>query len=127
MTISAAIVMCNLYFDIAARGDTLTCSLGAGHNGVLISKPRNLHILKFITILNKIKDKTGLYAIVLATKGNWSEFYGGNIINKYLVVVPVKKVIFSTIEEHLDMVWGNEWSRLRGHRQNFGNKTNEYI
>ena len=33
-TIAAAIVMCNLYYAIAAKGDTLTCSLGAGHNGV---------------------------------------------------------------------------------------------
>ena len=78
---------------------------------------RNLHISKFITILNKIKVKTGLYTIVLATKRNWSEFYGGDIINEDLVVVPAKKVILPNIEAHLDMVWCNEWSHLRGHRQ----------
>ena len=43
-TIAAAIVMCNLYLAIAAKGDTLTCSLGAGHNGVRTSITRNLHI-----------------------------------------------------------------------------------
>ena len=52
-TITAAIVMCNLYIDIAAKGDTLTCSLGAGNKGVLISKTRNLHISKFITIFEQ--------------------------------------------------------------------------
>ena len=67
--------------------------------------------------MNKIKVKTGLYTNVLATNRNWSEFYGGNIINEDLVVVPAKKVILPTIEAHLNMVWCNEWSRLRGHRQ----------
>ena len=100
-TIAAAIVMCNLYFAIAAKADTLTCSLGVGYNGVQTSITRNLHISKFITILNKIKVKTGLYTIVLATKRNWSEFYGGNITNEDLVVVPAKKVILPTIEAHL--------------------------
>ena len=32
-TIAVANVMCNLYLAIATKGDTLTCSLGAGHNG----------------------------------------------------------------------------------------------
>ena len=116
-TIAAAIIMCNLNFVIAAKGDTLTSSLGAGHNGVLTSKTRNLNISKFITILNKFKDKTGLYTIVLATKRNWSEFYGDNIVNEDLVVVPAKKVILPTIEAYLYMVWCNEWSRLSSHRQ----------
>ena len=49
--------------------------------------------MKFIIFLNKIKDKIGLYAIVLATKRNWSEFYSGNTINEDLVVLPAKKVI----------------------------------
>ena len=83
-TIAVATVMCNLHLAIATKGDTLTCSLGAGHNGVRTLITRNLHISKFITILNKIKVKTGLYTIVVSTKCNWSEFYGGDIKKGYL-------------------------------------------
>ena len=36
-TIAVAHVMCNLYLAIATKGDTLTCSLDAGHNGVQTS------------------------------------------------------------------------------------------
>ena len=116
-TIAVATVMCNLYLAIATKGDTLTWSLGVGHNGVRTSITRNLHISKFITILNKIKVKTGLYIIVVATKCNWSEFYGGDIINEDLVVAPAKKVILPTIDAHLDKLWCSEWTCLRAHRQ----------
>ena len=74
-TIAVANVMCKLYLAIATKGDTLTCSLGAGHNGVHTSITRNVHISKLITTLNKIKVKTGLYTIVMATKCNWSESF----------------------------------------------------
>ena len=83
--------MCNLYLAIATKGDTLTCSLGAGHNGVRASITRNVHISKFIVTLNKIKVKTGLDNIVTALKCNWLEYYGGNTINENLVEVPNKK------------------------------------
>ena len=116
-TIAVANAMCNLYFTIATKGDTLTCSLGAGHNGVQTSITRNLHISKLITTLNKIKVKTGLYTIVVATKCNWSEFYGGDIINEDLVVEPNKKVILPTIDAHLNNLWCRKWSGLKGHRQ----------
>ena len=102
VTVAVANVMGNLYLAIATKGDTLTCSLGAGHNGVQTSITRNLHILKLITTFNKIKVKTGLYTIVMASKCNWSEFYGGNITNEDLVVEPGKKVILPTIDAHLN-------------------------
>ena len=60
-TIAAANKVCNLYLVSALKGDTLICSLGAGHNGVCVSITRNVHIANFIATLNKIKDKTGLY------------------------------------------------------------------
>ena len=106
-----------MYLAIATKGDTLTCSLGAGHNGVRTSITRNLHILKLITTLNKIKVKTGLYTIVVASKCNWSEFYGGDITNEDLVVEPDKKVILPTIDAHLNNIWCSEWTGLQGHRQ----------
>ena len=100
--------MCNLYLAIAAKGDTLTCSLGAGHNGVQTTITRNLHISKLITTLNKIKVKTGLCTIVMATKCNWSEFDGGDITSGDLVVEPNKKVILPTIDAHLNHLWCSE-------------------
>ena len=60
-TLAVANVMCKLYLAITTKGDTLTCSLGTGYNGVGTSITRNVHISKLITILNKIKVKTGLY------------------------------------------------------------------
>ena len=116
-TIAVANVMCKLYLAIASKGDTLTCSLGAGHNGVRTSITRNVRISKLITTLNKIKVKTGLYTIAMATKCNWSEFYGGNIMNEDLVVEPNKKIIIPTINAHLNNLWCSEWSDLKGHIQ----------
>ena len=60
VTITAANKVCNLYLVRALKGDTLICSLGAGHTGVHVSITRNVHIANFIATLNKIKDKTGL-------------------------------------------------------------------
>ena len=48
----------------ADKGDTFLCSLGDGHNGVHNSIIRNEHLANFITTLNEIKVKIGLYTIV---------------------------------------------------------------
>ena len=56
-TIAVTTVLCSWYFKHAARGDTLDCFLGASHKGVLVSKTRNIHLSRFISILNKIKDE----------------------------------------------------------------------
>ena len=82
--------MCNRYLSIATKGDTLICSLGAGHNSVWVSITRNVHIANPIATLNKIKVKTGLYTIVTALHCDWLEYAGGN--TKYEnFVVPNKK------------------------------------
>ena len=77
--------------------------------------PSSTLIILFLSFHFKVK--TGLYTIVVATKCNWSEFYGGNIINEDLVIEPEKKVILPTINAHLNNLWCSEWSGLRGHRQ----------
>ena len=115
--IAVANKMCTQYLTIALIGDTLICSLGAGHNGVHVSITRNVHIANFIATLNKVKDKTGLYIIVMALNCHWLEYAGGNTIYKYLIVVPNKKNIIPTIEAHLNNLWCSEWSGLRGHGQ----------
>ena len=116
-TIAVANEMCNLYLAIAIKGDTLICSLGAGHNGVRVSITRNFHISNLIATLNKIKDKTGLYTIVTALNCDWLEYVGGNTINKNFVIVPNKKTIIPTIDTHLNKLWCSEWSGLKGHSQ----------
>ena len=95
--IAIANKMCNLYLAIAIKGDTLICSLGAGHNGVHVSITRNVHISNLITTLHKIKDKTGLYTIVMALNCDWLEYVGGNTTNENLVVVPNKKLLFQLL------------------------------
>ena len=69
--IAAANKVCNLYLVCALKGDTLLCSLGAGHNCAHVSITRNVHVANFIETLNKVKDKTGLYIMVLALNCEW--------------------------------------------------------
>ena len=116
-TIAAANKVCNLYLVCALKGDTLICSLGAGHNGVHVSITRNMHIANFIATLNKIKDTTGLYIIVTALNCDWLEYAGGNTTYEDLIVVPNKKTIIPILEMHLNNLWCNKWSGLRGHHQ----------
>ena len=87
-TIAAANKVCNLYLVHALKGDTIICSLGAGHNGVHVSITRNMHIANFIATLNKIKDITGLYIIVTSLNCDWLEYASGNIMDEDLIVVP---------------------------------------
>ena len=115
--IAAANKVCNLYLVHALKGDTLLCSLGAGHNCAHVSITRNVHVANFIATLNKVKDKTGLYIIVTALNCDWLEYAGGNTTYENLIVAPNKKNIIPTLEMHLNDLWCNKWSGLRGHHQ----------
>ena len=116
-TIAVTTVLCSWYFNHAAMGDTLDCFLGAGHKCVFINKTRNIHISSFISILNKIKSKIGIYPIISPTKSNWSAFLAGNLSHDVLEIIPAKKVILPAIKNHLNELWYNEWSHLKGLRQ----------
>ena len=116
-TIAASNKVCNLFLGIALKGDTMVCSLGAGHNSAHISITRNVHISNFINTLYKIKDKTGLYIIITASKYDWLEYAGGNTTYEDLFVTPNKGVINPTIHKHLVSIWCNKWDGLRGHNQ----------
>ena len=83
--------MCNQYLVHALKGDTLICSLGAGHNCAHVSITRNVHVANFIATLNKAKDKTGLYIMVTALNCDLLEYAGGNTTYENLIVVPNKK------------------------------------
>ena len=89
-TITAANKVCNLYLVCALKGDTLLCSMGAGHNCAHVSITRNVHVANFIDTLNKIKDKTGLYIMVSALNCDWLEYAGGNTTYENLYVAPNK-------------------------------------
>ena len=93
-TIAAANKVCDLYLGHALKGDTLVCTLGAGHINVHASITRNVHISKFIATLNKIKGITGLYIIVTASNYDWLEFAGGKTTHENLFVMPNKKKTF---------------------------------
>ena len=116
-TIAATNKVCVQYLGRALKGDTLICSLGAGYNGVHASITRNVHISRFIATLNKIKYATGLYIIVEASNYNWLEYASGNTTYENIFVVPNKITINPTINSHLDDIWHNEWSNLKGHSQ----------
>ena len=109
--------MCDLFLGIALKGDTIVCSLGAGHNSAHISITRNVHISNFINTLHRIKDKTGLYIIIIASKYDWLEYAGGNTTYEDLFVTPNKKVINPPIYKHLVSTWCNKWDGLKGHNQ----------
>ena len=97
-TIISADQVCNYYLLHAMKGDTFLCSLGDGHNGVHTSIIRNAHLANFITTLNKIKVKTGLYTIVSGHKFDWLQYDSLNTINQELFIAPDKKSIIPTIE-----------------------------
>ena len=92
-TIAAANKVCDLFLGITLKGDTIVCSLGAGHNSAHISITRNVHVSNFINTLHRIKDKTGLYIIITASKYDWLEYAGGNTTYEDLFVTPNKNVI----------------------------------
>ena len=50
-TNAAANKVCNLYLVRALKGDTLLCSLGAGHNCAHVLITRNVHVANFIETL----------------------------------------------------------------------------
>ena len=116
-TIVAACKMCDLFLGCALKGDTLVCSLGAGHNSACFSITRNVHVSNLINTLHRIKDITGLYIIITASKHDWLEYAGGNTTYENLFVTPNKKVINPTINTHLVSIWCNKWDGLKGHNQ----------
>ena len=109
--------LCDLFLDHALKGDTLFCSLGAGHNSAHTSIIRNMHIHNLISTLHRVKDKTGLYIIIEGSKYDRLEYAGGNTTYKDLFVTPSKKVINPTINSYLDNQWCTNWESLKGHTQ----------
>ena len=106
-TIASTNKVCEQNLGHALKSNTLVCSLRAGYNGVRISITRNVHISRFISTLNKIKNITGLYIIVEASSYDWLEYASGNTTYENLYVIPNKISIIPTINTHLDDLWQN--------------------
>ena len=109
--------VCDLFLDHAIKGDTLLCSLGAGHKSACTSIIRNVHVHNLISTLHRIKDKTGLYIIIEGSKYDWLEYAGGDTIHEDLFVTPNKKVINPTINSYLENQWFKNWENIKGHSQ----------
>ena len=93
--------VCTIFLDHATRGDTLLCSLVAGHTCVCTSIIRNVHVHNLVSILNRIKDITGLYILMEGSKYDWLEYASNDTINVDLFVTPKKTVINWTAQPSL--------------------------
>ena len=116
-TIASADQVCNQYLVHADKGDSFLCSLGDSHNGVCNYIIRNEHLANFITTLNEIKVKIGLYTIVSGLKSDWLQYASHNTTYQELSLAPVKKSIIPTIESFLNDKWYKTWADLDGHAQ----------
>ena len=115
--IASTCKVCTIFLDHATRGDTLLCSLGAGHTCVRNSIIRNVHVHNLVSTLNQIKDKTGLYILMEGSKYDWLEYASNDTINVDLFVTPKKTVINLTIQSYLADQWANKWENIKGHAQ----------
>ena len=115
--IASTCKVCTTFLDHTTKGDTLLCSLGAGHISMRTYIIRNVHILNLISILNGIKDKTGLYILMEGSKYDWLEYANADTINEDLFVAPKKTVIIPTINSHLVDQWVKKWENTKGHAQ----------
>ena len=70
-----------------------------------------------VSILNKIKNKTGLYILMEGSKYDWLEYASNDTIYVGLFVTPKKDVINLTIQAYLDDLWATKWENIKGHAQ----------
>ena len=109
--------VCTILLEHATRGDTLLCSLGAGHTSVQNSIIRNIHVYNLVSTLNQIKNITGLYILMEGSKYDWLEYASNDTIYVDLFVTPKKDVINLTIQAYLADLWATKWDNIKGHAQ----------
>ena len=71
--LASTYIMCSKLLEHISKGDTLLCSLEAGYLSIQNSIIRNKHVYNLVSILNQIKNKTGLYIIMEGSKYDWLE------------------------------------------------------
>ena len=111
--ISSTCKVCTIFLDHATRGDTLLCSLGAGHTCVRNSIIRNVHVHNLVSTLNQIKDKTGLYILM---EYGWNMPVMTQLMWTFLLHQK-KTVINLTIQSYLADQWAIKWENIKGHAQ----------
>ena len=116
-TIASADQVCNQYMVHARKGDSFICALGDGQHGVRNPIIRNEHLANFISTLNSIKVKIGMYTIVTGLKSDWLQYANHNSIHQELILAPDKKTINPTIESFLNDQWFKSWDDIAGHAQ----------
>ena len=109
--------MCSTLLEHISKGDTLLCSLEAGYICVRNSIIRNKHVYNLVSILNQIKNKTGLYILMEGSKYDWLEYASNDTIHVDLFVTPKKDVINLTIHAYLADLWVTKWENIKGHAQ----------
>ena len=115
--LASTYIMCSKLLEHISKGDTLLCSLEAGYLSIRNSIIRNKHVYNLVSILNQIKNKTGLYIIMEGIKYDWLEYASNNTIHVDLFVTPKKAVINQTILAYLADLWAVKWENIRGHAQ----------
>ena len=115
--LASTYIMCSKLLEHISKGDTLLCSLEAGYICVRNSIIRNKHVYNLVSILNQIKNKTGLYILMEGSKYDWLEYASDGTIQVDLFVTPKKDVINLTIQAYLADLWVTKWENIKGHAQ----------
>ena len=85
--------VCTTLLEHISRGDTLLCLLEAGYICVRNSIIRNKHVYNLVSILNQIKNKTGLYILMEGSKYDWLEYASNDTIHVDLFVTHKKNML----------------------------------
>ena len=115
--LASTYIMCSKLLEHISKGDTLLCLLEAGYICVRNSIIRNKLVYNLVSILNQIKNKTGLYILMEGSKYDWLEYASNDTIQVDLFVTPKKDVINLTIQAYLADLWVNKWENIKGHAQ----------
>ena len=115
--LASTYIMCSKLLEHISKGDTLLGLLEAGYICVRNSIIRNKHVYNLVSILNQIKNKTGLYILMEGSKYDWLEYASDGTIQVDLFVTPKKDVINLTIQAYLADLWAIKWENIRGHAQ----------
>ena len=79
--LASTYIMCSKFLEHISKGDTLLCSPEAGYLSIRNSIIRNKHVYNLVSILNQIKNKTGLYIIMEGSKYDWLEYASNDTIH----------------------------------------------
>ena len=65
----------------------------------------------WVSVLNQIKNKTGLYILMEGSKYDWLEYVSNDTIHVDIFVTPKKDVINLTIHAYPADLWVTKWGK----------------